>query len=62
LFLAPVGGQLAALAEPDVVVHAVVVLHHVQRGLGLPLQIPVSQPAARPSALIGWTGQSESFS
>jgi hypothetical protein len=44
LFLAPVGGQLAGLAEVDVVVDAVVVLHDVEGGGGLPLQVTVAQP------------------
>ena len=42
LLLVPVGGELAALAEADVVVDAVVVLHHVQPGLGSALQVAVA--------------------
>lgn len=41
LFLAPVGGQLAALAEVDVVLDAVVVLHDVEPCVDLPLQVAV---------------------
>src|SRR5664279_816637 len=38
------GGQLSPLAEVDVVVDAVEVLHHVQRGFGLLLQVTLTQP------------------
>jgi hypothetical protein len=53
LFFAPVGGELSALAELDVVVDAVVVLHHVQPGFGLSLKIAVAKPAGQEDGALG---------
>jgi hypothetical protein len=56
LHLAAVGGELAALAEADVVVDAVVVLHHVEAGLGLALQVAVAEPAGQEDGALGAAG------
>jgi hypothetical protein len=56
LFFAAVGGQLAPLAEVDVVVDAVVVLHDVQPGAGLALQVTVPQPAGQEDGPLGAAG------
>lgn len=59
LLLALVGGRLAAFAEADAVVDAVVVLDHVQPGLGLVLQVAITQPGAMKIVL--WTQPTSSI-
>jgi hypothetical protein len=56
LFLAPVGRQLAGLAEEDVVVDPVVVLHDVQPGVDLPLQVAVLQVPRYEQCALGAAG------